>query len=183
MRRFTFIHRGEGAPEELSVELDGSRCTLSRAGRIEHAELVRLFDGRVSLLFERGRQICGRILAHPGGEVEVVTGAASHRIALAEPLRDRLAHASDHGLGPDQDEEIRALMPGRVVEVNVAVGERLAAGALVLVLEAMKMQNEIRTQRGGTVLRVQAEAGQAVERGMLLAAVRADALETKMRDI
>jgi biotin carboxyl carrier protein len=174
MRRFTFIYRGEGAVEELSIELDGSRCTLSRAGRAEHAEFVRLPDGRLSLLFEGGRQICGRILARPGGEVEVVTGGSSHRIALAEPLRDRLAHSADHGLGPDQDEEIRALMPGRVVEVSVAAGEKVAAGALILVLEAMKMQNEIRTQRGGTVLRVAAEAGQAVERGMLLAAVRAD---------
>jgi biotin carboxyl carrier protein len=174
MRRFTFIHRGEGAPEELSIELDGSRCTLARAGRTERAEMVRLPDGRVSLLFDGARQICGRILPRPGGEVELVTGAASHRIALAEPLRDRLAHLAEHGLGPEQDEEIRALMPGRVVEVNVAAGERVAAGALVLVLEAMKMQNEIRTLRGGTVLRVQAEAGQAVERGMLLAAVRAD---------
>ena len=162
--------------EELSVELDGSRCTLSRAGRSEHAEVVRLPDGRLSLLFDGGRQICGRILARTGGEVEVVTGGLSHRIALAEPLRDRLAHSADHGLGPDQDEEIRALMPGRVVEVSVAAGEKVAAGALVLVLEAMKMQNEIRTQRAGTVVRVNAAAGQAVERGMLLAAVRGDSV-------
>jgi biotin carboxyl carrier protein len=174
MRRFTFIYRGDSAPEELSIQLDGSRCTLSRAGRTERAEMARLPDGRVSLLLEGGRQICGRILPRGGGELEVVTGAASYRIELAEPLRDRLAHQADHGLEPEQDEEIRALMPGRVVEINVAAGERVAAGALVLVLEAMKMQNEIRTVRGGTVLRLQCEAGQAVDRGMLLASVRAD---------
>ena len=74
----------------------------------------------------------------------------SRRIALAEPLQDRLAHAGDEGAGPRRDEEVRALMPGRVVEVAVTVGARVPAGALLLVLEAMKMQNEIRAAAPGS---------------------------------
>jgi biotin carboxyl carrier protein len=62
-------------------------------------------------------------------------------------------------------------MPGRVVEVSVAEGQTVAAGGILLVLEAMKMQNEIRASRGGVVARVAVAAGQAVDRGALLAAI------------
>ena len=65
-------------------------------------------------------------------------------------------------------------MPGRVVQVTVAVGDRVEPGALLLVLEAMKMQNEIRTVRGGTVLRVDVEPGRTVDGGAPLAVVRSE---------
>jgi len=63
-------------------------------------------------------------------------------------------------------------MPGRVVEVGVVEGDRVDAGGLLLVLEAMKMQNEIRAARGGIVTRVAAETGKAVEGGTLLLVLR-----------
>lgn len=169
MRHFVLIYRGANGPEEIALELDLTRCVFTGRGARVVAELVALPDGRLSLLFESGRQICGRVLPAGPGDVEVVTGGSSRRIALAEPLRDRLAHAADRGGADTGDEEILALMPGRVVEVAVAEGEQVAAGALLMVLEAMKMQNEIRTARGGTVVRLSVEAGQAVDGGALLA--------------
>jgi biotin carboxyl carrier protein len=174
VRRFRFIHRGPGGPEELSIELEGGRCVLSRGGRTEGAAVARLPDGRLSLLLDDGRQICGRVLPGDGGNLEVVTGRSRRRVALAEPLRDRIAHATASVAGERQDEEIRALMPGRVIEVQVAAGERVAVGALILVLEAMKMQNEIRSSHAGTVLQVSVEAGKPVEGGSLLAVIRAE---------
>ena len=174
MRHFRFIHRGADGPEELALELDGSRCVFSRGGESEGAVVTRLPDGRLSLLFDDGRQICGRVAARKDGEVEVVTGSSRRKIALAEPLRDRIAHAGAEDAGGAAEEEIRALIPGRVVEVHAAEGQRVAAGALILVLEAMKMQNEIRCASAGTVLRVDVEAGKAVEGGALLAVVRSE---------
>ena len=56
-------------------------------------------------------------------------------------------------------------MPGRVVEVRVQAGDRVEAGQPLVVLEAMKMQNEIQAERAGTVSRVFVGAGQAVEGG------------------
>ena len=56
----------------------------------------------------------------------------------------------------------------------VAAGDRVEARSLLLVLEAMKMQNEIRTVRGGLVTRVLAEAGKVVDGGALLAVVVPD---------
>ena len=178
MRRFRFVYRGPEGAEELAVEIDGSRCAVTRGGHgreaIERGEIVRLPDGRVSLLLENGRQICGRLATAGEGEVELSSRGSVRRVSLAEPLRDRLAHSADHGAGASGEEEIRALMPGRVVEVAVAAGDRVEAKSLLLVLEAMKMQNEIRASRGGLVTRVVVEAGRAVEGGALLAVVRQD---------
>jgi biotin carboxyl carrier protein len=168
MRRLTFVHRGDSDPEEIRIELDSNRCRFTRAGREDSAEVVHLPDGRLSLLFEDGRQICGRILPQPEGEVDVFTLGGRRRIALAEPLRDRLAHAPGNGAGAEGAEEVRALMPGRVVEVAVAPGDRVPPGGLLLVLEAMKMQNEIRATRGGRVARVEVVAGRPVEGGARL---------------
>jgi biotin carboxyl carrier protein len=173
MRHLKLILRGQGPPEEISVALDGPRYVFSRAGATGIAEAAQLPDGRLSLIFEDGRQICGRVRPGGDGEVEVSTASGHRRIALAEPLQDRLAHEAHSEAGGAENEEIRALMPGRVVEVAVAPGDRVAPGGLLLVLEAMKMQNEIRSVRGGTVLRVDVEPGRTVDRGAPLAAVRA----------
>ena len=175
MRRLRLVYRGPEGPETLEVELEGARCVVRRGDVVERGELARLPDGRVSLLLDGGRQICGRLAAAGPGEVEVSTRGRLRRIALAEPLRDRLVHAGEQAGGQAGEEEIRALMPGRVVEVAVAVGDRVEAKSLLLVLEAMKMQNEIRCARGGLVTRVAVEAGKAVEGGALLAVVRQDA--------
>jgi biotin carboxyl carrier protein len=181
MRRFRFIHRGNEGPEELVLELDGSGCRfVDGDGRVRTAVASRLGDGRISLLFDDGRQVCGRVRADGAGaaaadsQVEVVTGSSRRKIALADPLRDRIAHAREERTGEASEEEIRALMPGRVVEVQASEGQRVEAGALILVLEAMKMQNEIRCKTGGTVRRIAAERGTAVEGGALLATIRAD---------
>ena len=67
--------------------------------------------------------------------------------------------------------ELRAIIPGRVVSVDVAEGDAVDAGGRLLVVEAMKMQNELRSPRGGTVGRVAVGPGQTVELGDLLVVV------------
>ena len=60
---------------------------------------------------------------------------------------------------------IRALMPGRIVRVSVTKGQRVKKGDGLLVLEAMKMENEIQAAADGTVDAIHVEAGQTVEGG------------------
>jgi oxaloacetate decarboxylase alpha subunit len=64
--------------------------------------------------------------------------------------------------------EIRAIIPGRVAVVRVAAGDQVAAGDTLLVVEAMKMQNELRAARSGSVERVAVGEGQTIEIGDLL---------------
>jgi len=168
MRRRRFVLRAGAEPEELSVERKGSAHSLLRAGSAERVEAARLVDGRLSLLFEDGRQFCGRAVARGEDSVEVSSGGRAARISLADPLRDSIAHAAESAEGGERAEEVRALMPGRVVEVRVSPGDSVEAGGLLLVLEAMKMQNEIRAVSSGSVTRVDVAAGQAVEGNCLL---------------
>ncbi len=66
---------------------------------------------------------------------------------------------------PGAGATIQAPMPGLVVRVEVAVGQRVEPGAGLVVVEAMKMENELRAPRAGVVREVHVAAGQAVERG------------------
>ena len=85
-------------------------------------------------------------------------------------LRERATRAPDAtaATGPF---EVRAAIPGRVASVGVVAGDEIAAGATILVVEAMKMQNELRAPRAGRVERVAVGAGDTIELGDLLAVI------------
>ncbi len=66
------------------------------------------------------------------------------------------------------DTEVRSLMPGKIVEVLVSVGDEVEQDQGVLIMEAMKMENEVRASTAGTVTAILVAEGQAVEAGELL---------------
>ena len=70
--------------------------------------------------------------------------------------------------GPAGPAPLKAPMPGLVVRVNVAVGDTVAAGQGLVVIEAMKMENELRAQAAGRVKSVLVTPGTAVEKGTIL---------------
>ncbi len=166
-----FILRAGGEPETLTVEGRAGRWNVSRSAALEQAEaeaeaeVVRLPDGRISLVLSDGRQFCGRVFARPHGEIEVSSARGICRFGLADPLHDRVDHARGAALEEGAQEDVRALMPGRVIEIAVKPGDKVAAGTLLLVLEAMKMQNEIRAERSGVIVEVVVSAGEAVDGG------------------
>jgi biotin carboxyl carrier protein len=167
-RRVRLILTRSGAREEVVVTGGPKTWTLQRAGTTTSIDAVRLPDGRLSLLLEDGRQICGLVTLDNGAAV-VTSSRGTTRVPIEDPARrGRRQHAET---GDESGEEVRALMPGRVIEVAVSEGQTVAAGTILLVLEAMKMQNEIRASRGGVVARIGAAAGQAVDRGALLVAI------------
>ena len=88
---------------------------------------------------------------------------SERRAALRERAR-RGAGAAAHG-GPT---EVRAIIPGRVVSVSVVPGDEVVAGQQLLVVEAMKMQNELRAPRAGTVASIATGTGRTIEVGDLL---------------
>jgi len=82
-------------------------------------------------------------------------------------IRDLSAAAA----GPTSPAPIIAPMPGLIVRVNVNPGEQVVAGQGIVVMEAMKMENELRATADGTVRSVEVVAGTAVEKGALLVAL------------
>lgn len=66
---------------------------------------------------------------------------------------------------------VSANIPGKVVTVEVSVGDEVVEGQVILILEAMKMQNEIQAPVSGTVVSVQCEEGQAIEANIPLVVI------------
>ena len=85
-------------------------------------------------------------------------------------LRERATRAGA-AAGRSGPLEIRAIIPGRVVSVAVAPGDAVVAGQQLLVVEAMKMQNELRAPRDGTIDRVGIAPGVNIEVGDLLVVI------------
>lgn len=94
-------------------------------------------------------------------------GASEAMLQVEDALHRRLASAASPR-GVARGETIRAPIAGKVVKVLVAVGDAVAPGSPVIVLEAMKMENELVSERGGTVAQIAKQAGQAVDTGDLL---------------
>jgi pyruvate carboxylase subunit B len=100
---------------------------------------------------------------------------------VAEVVDERTRHIrSLTGTGEEKrgGGQLKAPMPGLVVRVDVMAGQVVAAGTGLVVLEAMKMQNELRAAADGRVSAVRVQAGQAVEKGQVLVEFAADGAET-----
>ncbi|HVK89594.1 MAG TPA: biotin/lipoyl-containing protein [Kofleriaceae bacterium] len=99
--------------------------------------------------------------------IAVSVGASQTLLQVEDALHKRLAHAAGTR-ATSRGGSIRAPIAGKVVKVLVAVGDQVEPGTPLLVLEAMKMENELAAERGGTVASITKQAGQAVETGELL---------------
>jgi biotin carboxyl carrier protein len=157
-RRYVVTPRaGTSVPSDEAVEID-----LDATGRRQ------LEPARASVWpLRRGRGGISTVEVIVDGwrfelEVEDAGRAALRRRATRE--RDA-ASAS----GPT---EIRAIIPGRIAAVHVVSGDVVEAGQALLVVEAMKMQNELRASRGGTVDRVAVNPGETIDNGDLLVVLR-----------
>lgn len=101
--------------------------------------------------------------------LEVYLRGRSHAITLTDPKRIRSGQSgTDHYKGLA---EIVAPMPGKVVRVMIEVGAQVEAGTGILVVEAMKMQNEMKSPKAGVVVSIAAEPGATVNAGDVLAVV------------
>jgi len=103
-----------------------------------------------------------------GDTYAVAVGGRTHRIRL---LDERARRAHRRGAAGGGTREVRAAMPGKVVAVLVDVGTVVEMGQGLLIIEAMKMENEVTSPRAGTVQEIRVKPGQPVEAGELLAIV------------
>jgi len=154
------------AGRELELELDGD--VLRRAGEEIHVSLEAIPGSPVHLL--RVGQAVHRLTARRIGPNEYDLSLDGHRltaVALDERARAirALSATTSRPAGPAK---LVAPMPGLIVRVGVAQGDAIRAGQGLVVMEAMKMENELRAPGAGVVTRVVAAAGQTVEKGALL---------------
>jgi biotin carboxyl carrier protein len=103
-----------------------------------------------------------------GAELHLWVGSIRFATEVRDPrsLRGRVREGDEHG-----PKKLTAPMPGKVVRILVAQGAEIEAGAGVLVVEAMKMQNEVKSPKKGTVQKILVTEGAAVNAGDVLAIV------------
>jgi biotin carboxyl carrier protein len=156
----------------FEAEVDGQRVAVEvrgQAGRYEVTigERHRLVDARATSAQTLSVLVDGE--SHDVG-LERATDGFVVRLAGAS-LNVRLTEASAASPAPPAatgPARIVAPMPGKIVRVLAAEGETVEAGSGLIVVEAMKMENELRAARRGRVHRIHVREGQAVEGGALL---------------
>jgi biotin carboxyl carrier protein len=140
-------------------------CKLD--GRVLPIDVVSVQEGVLSLLLDgKSYEVKQEII---GAETNVVVGHARFSVAVRDPrsFRSRQrAGASEQGV-----KKITAPMPGKVVRILAAVGAQVEAGQSVIVIEAMKMQNELKAPKSGAVKKINVVEGAAVEAGQSLAEI------------
>jgi biotin carboxyl carrier protein len=147
---------GPQADGRFKVSIDG-------AERMVDARALR--PGTWSLLID-GNSFVVDLDPRRNG-IAASVGASEALLQVEDALHRRLANAAGTRAAV-RGETIRAPIAGKVVKVLVAVGDQVAPGTAVIVLEAMKMENELVAERGGTVTTIGKAVGQAVDTGDLL---------------
>ncbi len=99
---------------------------------------------------------------------EVTIGGARLSIEIDDPRQWKRSAGSADSAGRAS---LTAAMPGKIVRVLVAVGDEVTAGQGILVIEAMKMQNELKAPRAGRVTAIEVKENDSVNAGALLATI------------
>jgi biotin carboxyl carrier protein len=102
-----------------------------------------------------------------GEELLVTSRHGSTRLSVVDAAR-RTARAGSRKREQAGPAQIKAQMPGRIVNVLVAAGDAVKAGQGIVIVEAMKMENEVKAPKDGKVVEVKVVAGQTVEKGVLM---------------
>ena len=152
-----------GSSDRFRLTIDGDTLEVSAARVDQRTWSLLMPDGSQHLVSVSGNPASGLTVHLRGGDLAVTLPDMRQR------TRSDSARGGPRGVsGPAR---IVAPMPGKVVRILAAVGQAIQAGQGVVVVEAMKMENELRATRSGVVKEVSVQEGASVEAGTLLAVV------------
>jgi biotin carboxyl carrier protein len=142
------------------TELPTGAIEVTASGRKVDVDVVALKDGVLSVCID------GKVvdLTIEGTPPDVGAVASGHRSYVrVESERMRSAEAAKKGKGGSAEQVVKSPMPGRVVKVLVKPGDEIEVGQPLVVIEAMKMENELKAKSAGKVAAVHVAAGATVE--------------------
>jgi biotin carboxyl carrier protein len=161
-----YIARINGKQFEIEIQNDG---TLLVNGERRDIDFFSLGASLYSVIMDN--QSYAVVIEENDGEYQVQMRG---KLFTGEVLDERaqLLASRRGGLTADSGEiSIKAPMPGLIVALPVSEGQAVTAGQTVVILESMKMQNELKAPRDGTVQRISVQAGQSVEQNKLLVTI------------
>ncbi len=153
----------DGGSYELEVVRSGSESEYSLAGSHEtsgSASVAEVQPGVFSVLVDQKSFTV--YVSERDGLLEVWAGGQRHTVSIAD-ARDR--PAGNKKTGADGPVEIRAQMPGRIIKLLVGAGAAVQTGQGIIVVEAMKMQNEMKSPKDGVVSHLRVQEGDTVAAG------------------
>ena len=158
----------EGIEHDLEIaEISALSYRVKLADAEHELDVCRIGPTSFSILVS-GRSFDLDVV-RDGDELIVTSRGGASRVTLVDAARHaqriRAARQSQDGIGPA---EIKAMMPGRIVNVLVKVGDDVAQHQGLVVVEAMKMENELKSPKAGKIVEVKVTPGQTVEKGELL---------------
>ena len=160
-----YFCRYQDQEREFEFVRHGDRL-VARSGNAEYSiDLSLVGDGAAFSLLVDGKSY--DVLADVQRETVTLQVIGERFVVQCEDERERAARAVA-GHKPGGRRELRAAMPGIVVDVKVAVGDAVTEGQTLVVLEAMKMQNPLGAEAAGKITRVCCKKGEAVAAGALL---------------
>jgi biotin carboxyl carrier protein len=161
----------DGAKREVTIDVedDGPGCYQVRLGdRVHRVDAFRHDYGTLSLIVDTASYTA--TFDERGDQVRVRVRNSVFPLEILSEQRLRMRRAAGT-LTVEGRQLVTAPLPGRVLKVLVARGDAVKQGQPLLVLEALRMENELRSPRDGTVAEVEVEAGQDVASGAKLLAV------------
>jgi biotin carboxyl carrier protein len=161
-----WVIRGGSSSHDVDVERHGNEFTVSVDGIRHDLELVRLDGAVASLRFpSSGRSLQISYDRSTNGSWRVAVGQREFDFDVLTPSE---AVAAVSGARQSGASRLTAPIPGKVVAIKVEVGDQVEPGQSLVVLEAMKMENELAAEQTGKVAAVHTAAGDTVEGGELL---------------
>ena len=157
-----------GTEDSIEVLTPTPTCRFRIGGGSEREAHVEAPEPGVYSVLLDGRSYDARVEERPGGGVVVVIDGYRFEIEVHDPRRWTRKRA---GRGDTGVQRITAPMPSKVVRVLVSPGDVVEPGQGLLVVEAMKMQNELKASRAGRVIAVPAREGSTVAAGEVLATI------------
>ncbi len=163
------IARMGNAGHELTLgpmDSSSSECTFAVDSVEGKAEVEAVGPGAYSILV--GTRSYGVKIDESGGDFVVAVDGRRFEIAIQDPRRP---HGRAGGIDASGSRDIVSPMPGKVIRVLVAAGDEVQPGQGLLVVEAMKMQNEIKASGAGRIKTVHVSEGSAVAAGEVMVVV------------
>ena len=155
----------------VTISRAGDGFAVSVEGRLHQVDAAPIDEHTLSLIVDKVWQWDTVITPETGGGLVVLTGAVPVTVRLNGRRGGRHGGAAARS-GLSGPLRIAAPMPGKVVRILVKAGDAVRARQPVVVVEAMKMENELRADRDGTVAEIHIREGMSVEAGALLIVIQ-----------
>ncbi len=160
------IHIGDRVADVTLVSKEGNKVQLTIDGKPYDVDIVMAENGNCSILHDGNSFNAGLVRGEGGKNYDVSILTRSFHVDIVD-TQAKYLHTR-RGADEKQGDKIAAPMPGKVVKIPVKVGDRLNAGDIVVVLEAMKMQSNYKVSADCVVRNILVSEGESVSANQIL---------------